>query len=134
MDKYPKYISESQQEEFENFLLGNMNLVEAKTFKEKLKNDPRLNTYFEEFKTMSLIIEEETLRNKLDDFHNAIPENTLDKKSNFNFYRIAASVVILISLSVWLMGQQMTRQMKPAVPEGLILVQKVVIKSGRSGI
>ena len=134
MDKYPKYISESQQEEFENFLLGNMNLVEAKTFKEKLKNDPQLNTYFEEFKTMSLIIEEETLRNKLDDFHNAIPENTLDKKSNFNFYRIAASVVILISLSVWLMGQQMTRQMKPAVPEGLILVQKVVIKSGRSGI
>jgi len=87
-----------------------MNLVEAKTFEEKLKNDSQLNTYFEEFKTMSLIIEEETLRNKLDDFHNAIPEKTLDKKSSFNFYRIAASVAILISLSVWFFNTSNTNQ------------------------
>lgn len=111
MDKYPKYISQEQQEEFETFLLGNMNLSQKEVFKQKLQTDTVLNAQFNEFKDLFVAVEEENLRSKLDDFHTTIEEETPVKhlntsKKRFN-YSIAASVAILLTLGgLWFLNRQ----------------------------
>lgn len=111
MDKYPKYISQEQQEEFETFLLGNMNLSQKEVFKQKLQTDTVLNAQFNEFKDLFVAVEEENLRSKLDDFHTTIEEETPVKhlntsKKRFN-YSIAASLAILLTLGgLWFLNRQ----------------------------
>lgn len=97
-----KYISPEQQEEFEKFLLHQMNLEEETLFNEKLNADSKLKNKFEEFKTLFFAVEEEGLRNALNEFHKALPK----KKNNFTFYRIAAGFAVIISLGIWLFNGQ----------------------------
>lgn len=101
MDKYPKYISQEQQEEFERFLLSQMELEEETIFHKKLDGNTVLKNQFEEFKTLFFAIEEEGLRKVLNDFHEAIPNKAHTLQSNFNLYRIAAGVAILVTLGFW---------------------------------
>ena len=111
MDKYPKYISEEQQESFELFLSGKMSVEQQDSFKLSLNQDSQLQESFEEFKLLFIAIEEEGLRSKLEDFHTTIEEETPVRQLNaskkrFN-YSIAASVAILIAIGgVWFFNRQ----------------------------
>lgn len=101
MDKQrPKHISQEQQEEFERFLMNQMGLEEETAFQEKLGSDDVLKGQFEQFKTLFFAIEEEGLRKALDEFHETVPE-VGRPQNNFNFYRIAAGVAIIIALGIW---------------------------------
>ncbi len=101
----PKYISQEQQEEFESFLLGDMTVEEEISFNQKLEKDPTLQSQFEEFKTLFFVVEEQGLRMKLDEFHSNFEIQSASKKSNFNSYRIAAGVAILLSLGLWFLNR-----------------------------
>lgn len=116
MDKYPKYISEKQQELFESYLMHKMSLDEKKSFESSLTEDQNLHDYFQEFKALFEIVEEEGLKSKLDGFHKAIDQETSavvelkTSKPKFN-YRIAASVAILFAIGVfWFLNQPNTNE------------------------
>lgn len=102
MDKYPKYISEEQQERFERYLLGELTDEERKTFEREVLKDPELRDQFEEFKALFETIEEAGMRAQLDTFHQALEEAKTPVRQlepvgrKFN-YRIAASVAILLA-------------------------------------
>ncbi|MEO0573403.1 MAG: hypothetical protein AAF039_17000, partial [Bacteroidota bacterium] len=101
MDKAPKHLSQEQQEEFERFLLNQMELEEETAFTKKLENSASLKKQFEQFKTLFQVIEEEALRKQMNKFHEGVEEKGMAKKSNFSKYRIAAGVTILISAGIW---------------------------------
>ena len=105
MDKYPNYISQEKQEEFEKYLLGNMHPEQETLFQQKLEANTELYAQFNEFKTLFSIIEEDGLRNALDDFHKDFEKKSTSKKSIFNRYNIAAGVAVLISLGFWFLNQ-----------------------------
>ena len=106
MDKGPKYISQEQQEEFERFLLNQMELEEETIFHEKLEGDTILKNQFEEFKALLFAVEEDGLRKVLNDFHDTIPKKDNTSKSNFYLYRIAAGIAIIVALGLWFFNQQ----------------------------
>ena len=101
MDKYPKYISQEQQEIFESYLLGKMTAEQELGFTKKLKESEEVQKQFEEFKNLFLAVEEGTLRASLDDFHQHLEEKPKSQGSKFNFLRIAASIAVLVTLSIW---------------------------------
>ncbi|MBD1262173.1 tetratricopeptide repeat protein [Maribacter polysiphoniae] len=109
MDKYPGYITQEQQEEFESVLLNQMDSKEKAVFNHKLNSDTELKKQFEEFKELFLAIEEEGLRNMMATFHNNLKGESstiTSTKSKFHWYRIAASIAILISLGIWFFNKQ----------------------------
>ena len=109
MDKYPNYITQEQQEEYERVLLDQMGSKEKAEFNNKLSGDPVLKRQFEEFKELFHTIEEEGLRNSMETFHNSLKvesSRTIGAKKKFYWYRIAASIAILLSLGLWLFNKQ----------------------------
>ena len=106
MDKAPKYISERQQNEFERFLLNQMELEEETIFHKKLEGDTVLKNQFEEFKILFFAVEEEGLRKVLNDFHDTIPKTETTSKGNFNLYRIAAGFAVIVCLGLWFFNRQ----------------------------
>ncbi len=106
MDKGPKYLSEKEQDRFEEYLLGRMSTQAATQFQQELEEDSKLSEQFQEFKALFRTIEEAALRNALEDFHNETlpPKN---KKTRTTFYRIAAGVAILMALGTgyWLINR-----------------------------
>lgn len=113
MDKYPKYISQEQQELFERFLMDKMSIKEKLAFEEQLSAEKDFQQSFEEFKLFFETVEEAGLEAKLEDFHSAVepkeetPVKTLDtSKIKFN-YRIAASIAILMGIGgIWFFNMQ----------------------------
>ncbi len=107
MDKNPKYLSEKEQDLFEEYLLGRLSDEEATQFQQELKINPELSEKFQEFKALFRAVEEAALRNTLEDFHNETVTfkgiNT-SKKTRVVFYRIAAGIAVLIALGTgyWL--------------------------------
>ncbi|MDL5513029.1 tetratricopeptide repeat protein [Arenibacter sp. M-2] len=109
MDKYPNYITQEQQEEYERVLLDRMDSKEKAEFNSKLYGDPELRKQYEEFKELFYAIEEEGLRNSMETFHNSLKEDssrTAGTKNKFYWYRIAASIAILISSVIWFFNKQ----------------------------
>ncbi len=105
----PKYISQEQQETFERFLMGHMNAREQERFKIELEANAELKTQFEDFESLFSVIEETALRDKLDEFHNAIPTSDIDraKSRKSRFYLVAASVTIFLLFgSFWFFNRQ----------------------------
>ncbi|MFK7812182.1 MAG: tetratricopeptide repeat protein [Maribacter sp.] len=105
MDKYPKYISQEQQELFERFLLDIMSAKERDSFELSLKKSKDRQESFDEFKSLFETIEEDGLRSKLEDFHNKVVQDKpviklKVSKTKFNF-RIAAAATILLTLGLW---------------------------------
>ena len=101
MDNSAKYISQEQQEEFERFLLNQMEFNEESSFNEKLERDPSLKKQFEEFKALFFTVEEAGLRQVLNNFHDNLPTPKEGRKRNFSLYRIAAGVAVLVALGLW---------------------------------
>lgn len=98
-------MSQEQQEEFERFLLNQMELEEETAFNKKLNSSKDLKAQFEEFKTLFFAVEEEGLRMALNDFHDTLPKKKASKKNHFIFYRIAAGIAVLMALGIWFFMQ-----------------------------
>ncbi len=116
MDKYPKYISQEQQERFELFLMDKMSVEEKRSFEISLTEDKNLQGVFEEFKSLFEMIEETGIRKKMNDFHTEVEkeEPTVSQlhasKSRFN-YRIAASVAVLLTIGgLWFFNRPTTNE------------------------
>jgi len=113
------------QEEFERidrYLDGLMSREEQTKFEDSLKTDRLLNQQVEETWLLHQAVEEQSLRNKLEDFHaEMIPEDA-ESKSNkpitgtvFGYYKafaIAASLVLLMGFGYWLLFGQMSTDEK----------------------
>lgn len=105
MDKYPKYISQEQQETFENYLLGKMGVEQESAFTKKLDESLELNKQFEEFKNLFLAVEEGALRSSLNDFHQGLEEKPRAENPKFNVLQIAASIAVVLALGIWLLNR-----------------------------
>ena len=110
MAKVP-YISQEQQEEFEHFLLDQMDEAAKINFGNKLDANPDLKAQFLEFKFLSQTIEEEGLRNSLDDFHQQFTpdqeKSTTGQKRQV--YLIAASIAAFVALGLTLFLNRSTQ-------------------------
>ncbi len=111
MDKYPKYISQEQQEIFEQFLRGKMSEEEHSSFEFSLSKDEKLKNSFKEFKSLFEAVEEDGLRSKLEDFHKAMEEETPVRQINTSkkwfTYSIAASISIFLAVGgLWFFNRQ----------------------------
>ncbi len=103
------------QEEFERierYLDGLMDREERAVFENSLKTDKELNLRVEEVSLLRLAVEEQTLRNKLDDFHAEMLLNRPAKTIRpYIKYAVAASVALLIGFAIWLLaGQKSTEE------------------------
>lgn len=103
MDKIPKQPSEKEQDLFEAYLMGKMDAGAEAQFLQDLEVNPELKQRFEEFKTLFLVISEDALRKKLEEFHAAVDPSD-STSGRFSFYRIAAGVALLFALGIgfWL--------------------------------
>jgi len=73
------------QEEFERierYLDGLMNQEERSAFEASLKTDSILNQQFEDVRLLRLAVEEQSLRSKLNDFHEEIISEGTGSKTN----------------------------------------------------
>lgn len=111
MESNSTYNPLEQLEIFDRYLLRKMDVSERDAFEEQLTNDFKLNETFEEYKTIVLVVEENALKEKMDDFHadlgfgkgKVVPMN---KHKSFN-YLMAASVALLIGLGgLWFFNLQ----------------------------
>lgn len=98
-------ISQELLETVERFYNGTMSKQEHLNFELRLDEDSQFRTQVEDIKTLILGIENQSLKEQLDTFHEDIPKSSPTKPSGFNFSNIrklAAAAVILIAItSVW---------------------------------
>lgn len=106
MDKEPTYWTPDEQNRFEKYLLDGMDARERRDFESLLLSDTKLNARFLEFKGMFRAIEEEGLRNKMEDFHKKMKNDgkvrPLLPKPYRTLYRVAAAIALLMALGgIW---------------------------------
>jgi len=108
-------LSQEEFELIERYLDGSMNSKEHSAFEESSKMDARLSQNVEEVRLLLQAVEEQSLQNKLDNFHKEIiSENDGSKlvepikRLSFSFknFTIAASLALLMGLSYWLLFEQ----------------------------
>ena len=110
--------SQEEFERIERYLDGLMDQEEQSVFEESLETDTKLNRQVEEFKLLRFAIEEQSLRNKLDDFHEEMILEDDGTKADgqatravfaYKAFAIAASLALLLGFSYWLLfGQKST--------------------------
>jgi len=113
--------SQEEFERIERYLTASMKQEEQSVFEESLKTDDRLSKQVEEVRLLLQAVEEQSLRNKLDDFHKEIaPEPGVIKSIGsaqqpafaYKKYAIAASLALLIGLGAWLILAQKSENEK----------------------
>jgi len=108
--------SQKEFERIERYLTDTMKQEEKSVFEESLKTDNRLSQQVEEIRLMLQAVEEQSLRHKLDDFHDEIAlegsgiktiEPAQQSVFAYKKYAIAASLALLIGIGAWLiLGQK----------------------------
>ncbi|MFD1615554.1 tetratricopeptide repeat protein [Gelatiniphilus marinus] len=102
-------ISQELLESVEKYLNNTMDAPNLKAFKSRLKNDFEFKTQVEDIKTLLLAIETQSLKEKLNDFHNQIKpkaevntnqENKKNTHINYRKFAVAAAIVIAFG-SIW---------------------------------
>jgi len=92
-----------------------MKQEERSAFEKSLKTDTHLRQQVEEVRLLFQAVEEHSLRNKLEDFHEELSlgqpqlksKESLEKSSfNIKYLAIAASLVLLMGLGYWLLFGQ----------------------------
>lgn len=99
-------ISPEEFEQIEQFLNNEMPSAQAAAFTERLQSDLVLQQKLEEVKLLTLGINEAVLKNKLDNYHEAVTSTTSLKKTGRVIsigkrLLAAASVLAIVGLSVW---------------------------------
>lgn len=108
MNKEFNNISQSDFERIERYIRGDMPDAEQLEFEEETRENPDLKEAVEEIQSMIGVVEEETLRERLDMFHEEMNEfqNITQKglkKISWPVLLAAASVLLIVSLGVtWL--------------------------------
>ena len=93
--------NQETQELIDAYLLGALVPEAQADFKERMKLFPDFRALVKEQKTLIRGIEEHTLKNSLQDFHAEIVENPERKWLSPSWLALAASFLILISVSTW---------------------------------
>lgn len=100
MSNFSEYLSQEEQELFEQFLLGQMNAGEEEQFRMKLANDLKFSENFQQFKIMFRTVEEDGLRLMFNEIHTETEEvnHKIKLKRPFQRYQlfIAAAISLLI--------------------------------------
>lgn len=100
-------ISQELLEIIERYLNGSMTTQELKDFNQLLELDNEFKTKVEDVQTMLKGIEAQTLKEQLDEFHEAIPKTTvktsISSKVRFlNFSKIAVAAALFLAVgSIW---------------------------------
>jgi len=99
----PEYIPLETQELFERFLMGGMDDNERSAFLESLEGDSELDQRFKMFKSTFRAVEEAGLRTSMEQYHSKIEGSGKGshRSGRITFYRIAASVAVLVALGLW---------------------------------
>jgi tetratricopeptide (TPR) repeat protein len=97
-------ISQEQFELIERYLTDSMNDDERSSFEKLLNENERLRKQVDEERILFQAVEEEALREKLNEFHKEFDEENNKVRSirPYKKYAIAASIALLIGLSLWL--------------------------------
>ena len=109
MENKQGHISPEQQEQFEQFLLDQMSSKERTAFEEQLKSDKILKAQFIEFREIFGFIEEQSLRNKMEEFHGMVknePKGSVSIKPRLYYFQIAAGIAALVAVSAWFLFRQ----------------------------
>jgi tetratricopeptide (TPR) repeat protein len=102
--------SQEQLEAIERYINNTMAEDELKAFKAKLETDSEFKIQVEDIKTLLSGIEEQSLKEQLDDFHKDIKKQAYKKDSAkvryLQFRKLVAAAAIIIALgSFWLFNQ-----------------------------
>lgn len=95
-------ISQELLETIERYYNDTMSKEERSDFELKLKKDPVFKTQVEDIKTLILGIENQSLKEQLDVFHETMPKiNSKDASTShfFSLRKLAAAVVILLAVT-----------------------------------
>ncbi len=103
-------ISQEQLEAVERYINGTMADAELKTFTAKLDTDSEFRTQVNDIKTLLTGIEEQSLKEQLDEFHKDIKKQSSNKGSAkvryLQFRKLVAAAAIIMALgSFWFFNQ-----------------------------
>ncbi len=101
--KHNSNISQELLETVERYHNHTMPQDERKTFEQRLENDAEFNTLVNDIQSFLYGIEQQALKEKLEEFHEEIPirmdtEQKASKVRQFQFMKIAAAAVIVIAV------------------------------------
>jgi predicted Zn-dependent protease len=102
-----KSISQQEFERIESYILGQMTEEETSVFEAELKQNPELQSNYEDIKFILTEVEISSLKESMDDFHAELLSSTpvvpiASKKQIFwKPYAIAASILCLLVISIW---------------------------------
>lgn len=93
--------NQETQELIDAYLLNNLDSVAQADFEKRMKLFPDFRALVEEQESIIRSVEEHTLKNSLDNFHSEIVEIPEKKWLSPSWLALAASFLILISVSTW---------------------------------
>lgn len=98
-----KDISQDLFEEIERYLSGAMNPEERNTFENKLQNDKKLKEEVEVQRELIRAVEIGSMKNDLEEIHR---KNFSSQKRPAFWYGIAASVIVILSIGIWIVNEE----------------------------
>ena len=101
MDPNKEINDQETQELIDAYLLGNLDTNVLSDFEERMKIYPDFRARVEEQRLLLKSVEEYSLRNSLDEYHNSIEEEPQKKWLSPGWLAIAASFLILIGVASW---------------------------------
>ena len=105
-----QHQSQEEFEKIERYLDGSMEREERAGFEESLNSDPGLKTRVEEIRLLQMAVEEQSLRNKLDEYHREMASAQTQNKPaahksgrilTLRILAVAASLALLIGFGYW---------------------------------
>ncbi|AFL80765.1 hypothetical protein Aeqsu_1272 [Aequorivita sublithincola DSM 14238] len=93
--------NQETQELIDAYLLGTLNTDALNDFKKRMEISPNFRNFVDDQKVLKSAIEENNLKNSLDGFHSEIIESPEKKWLSPSWLALAASFLILISVSTW---------------------------------
>ncbi|MEZ4801695.1 MAG: hypothetical protein R2797_02905 [Gelidibacter sp.] len=110
-------ISQDLLETVERYYNGTMATEERAAFEARLQQDLAFNTQVEDIKTLLIGIETQSLKEKMNEFHDDLPiQMRIDEPSSkvrfLNFRKIAAAAIVIVALgSFWFLNHSGNEQL-----------------------
>ncbi len=107
-------ISQELLEMVERYLNNTMPEHEHNAFENRMATEPSFKTIVEDIKTLLFGIEKQALKEKLEDFHKAIPNISPEKKVTkvrYLYFKLTAAAVLVVAIgSFWFSTQNNSSQ------------------------